>query len=88
MCGKKPCNCLICPNCGAHEVRERTESGRTKTINIRAYKVANWSQCLVCAGYYDEQPRKAGYVDDGKGNILMVTNGDPVDESYKNKGWF
>lgn len=52
------CECA-CPNCGASEVRERNEDGTTKTINIRGFKVCDknrywWSQCLVCAGYYDE----------------------------------
>lgn len=52
-----------CPTCGASE----TNPLNPGTILIRGYKVGDdngvwWSQCLVCAGYYDkdlnETPRK------------------------------
>ena len=39
---------LQCPTCGAFECHPTME-----TIQIRAYKVDNYSLCLVCAGYYD-----------------------------------
>lgn len=40
---------LTCPKCGAHEMHP--DGGK---LLIRAYKVDNYSQCLVCAGYYDK----------------------------------
>jgi predicted nucleic-acid-binding Zn-ribbon protein len=46
-------NELKCPHCGAEELHP------TKyMLLIRGYKVKHsgywWSQCLVCAGFYDE----------------------------------
>ena len=42
-----------CPTCGAGEMHEDGAK-----LNIRAFKVSTkehcWSQCLVCAGYYDK----------------------------------
>jgi len=46
--GKK--HTLRCPKCHAPEVNPATNM-----LFIRAYKVDNWSQCLVCAGYYDPE---------------------------------
>jgi hypothetical protein len=40
---------LRCPCCNNPEMHP---SG--KQVLIRAYKVDNWSQCLVCSGYYDQ----------------------------------
>jgi hypothetical protein len=40
---------LVCPTCGVSECHPFKES----KICIRGYKVDNFSQCLVCAGYYD-----------------------------------
>lgn len=45
-----------CPNCGSPEMHPDGDK-----LLIRAYKVfddgGTWSQCLVCAGYYDENLR-------------------------------
>lgn len=38
---------LKCPTCGAGEMHPDGEH-----LLIRGFKVDNWSQCLVCAGYY------------------------------------
>ena len=43
-----------CPHCGAGEMHPNGE-----TLLVRAFKVQTesgywWSQCLVCAGYYDK----------------------------------
>lgn len=44
---------VTCPTCGAQEMHPNGE-----VLLIRGFKVfhsgAWWSQCLVCAGYYDE----------------------------------
>ncbi len=43
----------MCPTCGAGEMHPTKE-----LLLVRAYKVTDqegdWSQCLVCAGAYDE----------------------------------
>jgi hypothetical protein len=38
-----------CPTCGASEDHPH----RTDRVLIRGFKVDEWSQCLVCSGYYD-----------------------------------
>jgi hypothetical protein len=46
-------NPISCPTCGNHEMHPRKHQ-----LLIRAYKVysngQDWSQCLVCSGYYDK----------------------------------
>ena len=42
------CAELQCPKCGALEMHPDGDK-----VLIRGYKVDNWSQCLVCSGYYD-----------------------------------
>ena len=44
---------LRCPTCGAGEMHPNGE-----WLLIRGYKVDNWSQCLVCAGYYERNDPK------------------------------
>lgn len=67
---------LQCPTCGA------TEMHPTKNqLLIRAFKVNDgqgwWSQCLVCAGYYDENL-----------NVKPIgSNGRDPDYDH-NLGWF
>ncbi len=39
---------LHCPKCGNPEVHPTMKDA----CLIRAYKVDNYSQCLVCSGYY------------------------------------
>jgi hypothetical protein len=39
-----------CPRCGAPEMHPDRD-----VVLIRGYKVDNDSQCLVCAGYYDDE---------------------------------
>lgn len=57
-----PCGCLICPNCGAHEVdhdwKPQTEEEKKTYIfgcrfNIRAFKVDNSSHCLKCDKWFE-----------------------------------
>lgn len=53
-CKDNKCTCIICPKCGAHEIHPDGVS-----VQIRAYKYSDksgveWSQCLICAGFYDE----------------------------------
>jgi hypothetical protein len=40
---------LKCPTCGNGEMHPDGDK-----LLIRGFKVDNWSQCLVCAGYYDK----------------------------------
>ncbi len=45
---------VTCPHCGAEEMHPTED-----WLLIRAYKIFDsqgaWSQCLVCAGYYDAE---------------------------------
>jgi hypothetical protein len=47
-------NDVTCPHCGASEMHPTED-----WLLICAFKVYDsqgaWSQCLVCAGYYDEE---------------------------------
>lgn len=57
---------ITCPSCGC---RELTDDGNQ--LHIRAYKVTTqdglcWSQCLVCAGYYDK-PNGQYVIENGVG---------------------
>jgi hypothetical protein len=54
---------LTCPKCGAPESNP-VDNGAT--ILIRGYKVDDWSQCLVCAGYYN--PADLSDYDDTRGD--------------------
>ena len=55
------CSCIICPNCGAHELdhkwkpktQEEKENYPMGKWNIRAFKVDNWSHCLECDCWFD-----------------------------------
>jgi len=43
---------LVCPNCGAHEMHP--DGGKLLIRGKKVYRNGKWwSQCLVCAGYYD-----------------------------------
>lgn len=42
----------FCPTCGSPELHPNNQM-----VLIRAFKVDNKSQCLVCAGYYDDNLR-------------------------------
>lgn len=59
--GPEKCRCIICPNCGAHEIdhdwKPQTEEEKRIYIfghrfNIRAFKVDNWSHCLKCDKWF------------------------------------
>ena len=58
MCGRENVKVIVrglkCPTCKSPEAHPTDES----KVLIRGYKVHDegmwWSQCLVCAGYYDE----------------------------------
>lgn len=53
-----------CPNCGAEEVHPHDHDKPIieRRVLIRGYKIEHnghwWSQCLVCAGYYDADLRE------------------------------
>jgi len=50
---KEGCNCLICPNCGAHEVENCQEKDVSKwRFQIRAFKVDDKSHCLKCDTWF------------------------------------
>lgn len=55
---------LLCPTCRAPEQHPRHKG----KVLIRAYKVEDRSQCLVCAGYYDREYNETpSNYDQGKG---------------------
>lgn len=60
---------LVCPNCGAGELNNPEAPVSEWRWQIRPHKVADqhgsWSQCLVCAGFYDKD---RGTYDYNKGN--------------------
>lgn len=39
---------LRCPRCGSPEVVDNTLPVMQWTFNIRAFRVDDWSECLVC----------------------------------------
>jgi hypothetical protein len=49
---------LTCPTCGAGELNNPEAPVKEWRWQIRPHKVSDehgsWSQCLVCAGYYDK----------------------------------
>lgn len=49
----KPTKDSFCPVCNAPEVNP--ETGK---LFVRAFKVDNASQCLVCSGFYDAETLK------------------------------
>lgn len=58
---KRSCMCLICPNCGAHELQNCDEELTLNSLwNIKAYKVDDCSHCLKCKCWFDT-----------KGNIVL-----------------
>jgi len=52
----------VCPSCGVEELRG------DGNLNMRMFKNSSdgclWSQCLVCAGYYDT-PRDPNFKEQG-----------------------
>ncbi|RKY40185.1 MAG: hypothetical protein DRP85_09070 [Candidatus Makaraimicrobium thalassicum] len=54
---KKPhgpnCGCLVCPNCGASEVDDCRKPVDEWKFQIKAFKVDDWSHCLVCGCWFD-----------------------------------
>jgi hypothetical protein len=66
---------LVCPKCGSPEMHPNG-----KWLLIRGYKIQHegshwWSQCLVCAGYYDK-------------NLVPIPDAENRREVWGNKGWF
>lgn len=55
-----------CPTCGAEEVHpdDANKPVFERRLLVRGFKVYNnnhwWSQCLVCAGYYDAELKWLG----------------------------
>jgi len=50
---KTACGCLICPNCGQHEVNCEEADIVKKRFYIRAFKVDNDSHCLNCGAWFN-----------------------------------
>ena len=52
-----PCECMICPNCGAHELQDCANKNNIPAKdwrwNIRPFKVDDWSHCLKCDKWFD-----------------------------------
>jgi len=47
------CRCIICPNCGAHELVDCAEIDVDKWgYQIKAFKVDNHSHCLKCDTWF------------------------------------
>jgi hypothetical protein len=70
---------LQCPKCGNFE-EHPTDKDK---ILIRGFKVDGYSQCLVCAGYYNPQTLEV--------NPIVGKNqfGQPMPEGFdERKGWF
>lgn len=69
---------LTCPKCGAQECHPTDKD----KILIRGFKVGDasgywWSQCLVCAGYYNEDL------------TVKPIGADGINPDYdRNAGWF
>jgi len=51
------CNCMICPNCGAHEIDNCENQDKINVRewkwNIKPFKVNNDSHCLKCDCWFD-----------------------------------
>ena len=48
------CQCLICPNCGAHELENCSETDIDKwRFQIKAFRVDNSSHCLKCDTWFE-----------------------------------
>ena len=68
---------LVCPKCGAGEMHPDGEH-----LLVRGFKVCDkhghwWSQCLVCAGYYNADL------------TVKPIGSDGINPDYdKTKGWF
>jgi hypothetical protein len=39
---------ITCPTCGAEEAYEDPTSPTGMRFNIRAFRVDDWSECLIC----------------------------------------
>lgn len=50
------CCCMICPNCGAHEIEDcQNNKDLTKAKwNIGGYKVDDWSHCYKCGVWFND----------------------------------
>jgi len=76
-------NDLKCPTCGSGEMHPDGQH-----LLVRGFKVHSnghwWSQCLVCAGYYDEQ-LNVGPLKDPTAPLLYENHPAAFN---KEKGWF
>lgn len=52
------CICMICPNCGAHEIEDCQNIKDNDLIhakwNISGYKVDDWSHCHKCNCWFND----------------------------------
>ena len=62
--GSDKCGCIVCPNCGAHELLNchlkavlPVEKWRWQ---IRPFKVDDWSHCLVCSCWFNLEGKIQG----------------------------
>ena len=48
------CHCIVCPYCGAHEIKNCEEKDVDKWIwQIKAFKVDDSSHCLKCDKWFE-----------------------------------
>lgn len=52
---KTSCGCLICPNCGQHEVNCKEQNQDKRRFFIKAFKVDDSSHCLNCNSWFDSK---------------------------------
>ncbi len=53
--GPFECECIICPNCQAHELLNCHIPSDEHRWQIRPFKVDNWSHCLICGCWFNLQ---------------------------------
>lgn len=62
--GSGKCGCIVCPNCGAHELLncqfKDVLSAEKWRWQIRPFKVDNWSHCLVCGCWFNLEGKVQG----------------------------
>jgi hypothetical protein len=46
------CTCMVCPYCGAAEIKDCSLPTEQWYWQIRAYKVDNYSHCTVCGKWF------------------------------------
>jgi len=55
---KTSCGCMVCPNCGAHELQvcnPPPENVHDWRFDIKGFKVDDWSHCLKCNCWFNPE---------------------------------